>query len=78
MLGPLLLSADNLCKQFGSRLGPTFCRAWSGSKLFDTLMVLKTSSVQRIKYGTITKCAGVIKTILENPTADDDQNTLFH
>ena len=32
-------SADNLCKQFGSRSGPTKCRAWSGSKLFDTLMV---------------------------------------
>ena len=29
----------NLCKQFGSRSGPTKCRAWSGSKLFGTLMV---------------------------------------
>ena len=30
-------SADNnLCKQFGSRSGPPKCRAWSGSKLFDT------------------------------------------
>ena len=32
-------SADSLCKQFGPRSGPTKCRAWSGSKLFDTLMV---------------------------------------
>ena len=35
----LVLSADNLCKQFGPRSGPTKCRAWSESKLFDTLMV---------------------------------------
>ena len=33
----LVLSADNLCKQFGLRSGPTKCLAWSGSKLFDTL-----------------------------------------
>ena len=32
-------SADNLSKQFGSRSGPTKCRARSGYKLFDTLMV---------------------------------------
>ena len=30
------LSADNLCKQFGIRSGPTKCRAWSRSKQFDT------------------------------------------
>ena len=35
----LVPSADNLCKQFETRSGPTKCRAWSGSKLFDTLMV---------------------------------------
>ena len=35
----LMSSADNLCKQFGPRPGPTKCRACSGSKLFDTLMV---------------------------------------
>ena len=29
-------SSDNLCKQFGSRSGPTKCRVWYGSKLFDT------------------------------------------
>ena len=28
--------ADNLCKQFETRSGSTECRAWSGSKLFDT------------------------------------------
>ena len=36
----LVLSADSFCKQFETRLGPTQCRAWSGSKLFATLMVL--------------------------------------
>ena len=33
-------SADKLCKQFEPRSGPTKCRAWSRSKLFDTLIVL--------------------------------------
>ena len=31
-------SADSLCKQFGPRPGLTKCRAWSESKLFETLM----------------------------------------
>ena len=30
--------ADNLCKQFGPRSGPTKCWSWSGSNLFDTLI----------------------------------------
>ena len=29
----------NFCKQFGPRSGQTECQAWSGSKLFDTLMI---------------------------------------
>ena len=33
-------SADNLCKHFGPRSGPTKCRAWYGSNLFHTLMGL--------------------------------------
>ena len=32
-------SADDIQKQFGSRSGPTQRRAWSGSKLFDTLIL---------------------------------------
>ena len=36
-------SADNVCKQFGPRSGPTKCRAWSGSRLFETLMVFQKS-----------------------------------
>ena len=39
-------------------------------------MVLKKSSIQRVKYGTIIKCEGIIKAIFENTKAD--QNTLFH
>ena len=35
----LMSSADIFCKQFGTRLGSTKHRAWSGSKLFDSLMV---------------------------------------
>ena len=38
-------------------------------------MVLKKSSIQRVKYGTLIKCEGIIKAILENPKADE--NTLF-
>ena len=35
----LVLSADNLCKQIGTRSGLTEFWACCGSKLFDTLMV---------------------------------------
>ena len=38
-------------------------------------MVLKKCSIQRVKYGTMIKCEGMIKAMLENPKAD--QNTLF-
>ena len=73
--GHLLIQFANICKQFGPRSGPTKCWAWSGSKLFDTLMLLKKSSIQSVKYGTIIKCDGIIKTILE--TLKADQSTLF-
>ena len=42
---------------------------------FDTGMVLKKFSIQRVIYVTIVKCEGIIKAIFENPKAD--QNTLF-
>ena len=35
----LVSSAGNLYKQFGPRSGPTKCRAWPGSKLFDILII---------------------------------------
>ena len=38
-------------------------------------MILKKSSIQRVKYGTIIEYEGIIKAILENPKAD--QKTLF-
>ena len=34
-----LSSADNHCKLSGPRSEPKECRSWSGSKLFDTLIV---------------------------------------
>ena len=38
-------------------------------------MVLKKYSIQRVKYGTMKKCEGIVKAILENPKAG--QNKLF-
>ena len=37
---PPSVICNNLCKEFGPRSAPTKCRAWSGSNLFDTQMVL--------------------------------------
>ena len=45
----IVLSADTVCKQLGTRSGPTFCRAWSGSKLFDTLMVFPNEFFEKKK-----------------------------
>ena len=47
----LVPSAGNLCKQFGPRSGPTDCWAWSGSKLFDSLMVfLKCFFFEKVDF----------------------------
>ena len=35
----LVLSADNLCKQFKPRSGLIECQTWSGSRLFDNLII---------------------------------------
>ena len=43
-------SADNLDKQFGPRSGPTNRRAWSGSKLFDILMVFLKEFFQKVNF----------------------------
>ena len=43
-------SAYNLCKQIGPRSGPTKCRAWSGSNLFDTLINFWKSGFWKISY----------------------------
>ena len=41
-------SADNFCKQFGPRSSMTRCWAWSGSKLFDTLMVFLKEFFEKV------------------------------
>ena len=46
----LVSPADNLCKQFGPRSGPTKCQAWSGYKLFDTLMVLLKEFFENVDF----------------------------
>ena len=48
----LVTSSDNLFKQFGPRSGQK-CSAWSGSKLFDTLIcyLLKNSSKELLLWG---------------------------
>ena len=49
----LLSSADNLCKQFGPRSGPTKCPAGSGPKLFDTLMVFLNNFSKKLIFKKI-------------------------
>ena len=45
----ILTSAYNLYKLCASRSGPTERRAWSGSKLFDTLVVLLKYFLEKVK-----------------------------
>ena len=42
--------ADNRCKKFGPRSGPTECRSWSGSKLFDTWIVYLKEFFENINF----------------------------
>ena len=44
------LSADNFCKQFGTRSGPTERLTCSGSKLFDTLMVFLKEFFEKVDF----------------------------
>ena len=46
----LVLSADNLCKQLGPRSGLTKHHTWSGSKLFDTLMVFPKEFFEKVDF----------------------------
>ena len=47
----LLMSfADNLCKQFGPRSGPTESRACSGSNVFATLMVFLKEFFKNVNF----------------------------
>ena len=43
-------SADNLCKQFGPRSGPTECRSRSGPKQLDTLMVFLKVFFEKVNF----------------------------
>ena len=43
-------SADNLCKQFGPRSGPTKRRARSGSKLSEPLMVFLKEFFEKVNF----------------------------
>ena len=43
-------SADNLCKQFKSLSGWKRCRAWFGSKLFDTQIVFQKEFLGTIDF----------------------------
>ena len=48
--GLILLSADNLCKQFASRSEPTERRSWSGSELFYTLIVFLEEFFEKVNF----------------------------
>ena len=42
--------ADNYWKQFRPGSGPTSCRAWSGSKLFDTLLTFLKEFFEKVDF----------------------------
>ena len=50
LVAATLSSADSLCKQFGPGSGLTFCRSWSGSKLFDTPILFLKEFIEKIKF----------------------------
>ena len=45
---PTSVSDDDLCKQFGPRSGTTKCGAWSGCKLFDSLIVFLKEFLEKV------------------------------
>ena len=51
----LVPSADNLCKQFGPRSGPTECWSFAGTKLFDTLIVFLKEFFEKVDVEKISK-----------------------
>ena len=69
----LVWSTDNICIRFRSRSGTTKCRAWSGAKLFDTLMVFlkyffqnvwKRSAYDKKKYAKLPRRQWVKYTLI--------------
>ena len=57
----LVSSAHHLCKQFWYRSGPTKCRAWSVSKLFDTLMVFLKEFFKNVNVEKISRRQKIMK-----------------
>ena len=45
-----MLSAENRCKQCCSRSGATKHQAWSGSKPFDTMMVILKEIFEKVDF----------------------------
>ena len=50
-----MLSADNFCKQFGPSSGPTECQAFSGHKLFYTLLVFRKDFFEKVDFEKISR-----------------------
>ena len=46
----LVSSAHDLCKLIGPRSGLTKCRAWSGSNLFDTRVVVMKEFLEKVDF----------------------------
>ena len=74
--GSIEMSADNLCKQFGPRSGPTKRRARSGSRMIDTLVVfLKQYSeklILKIKQQTTITQNAELKELLPHVSGDNN------
>ena len=73
-------SADNFGKQFGPRSGPTNRRAWSGSKLFDILMVFlkliwKKSADDKKAHKNFPVCNELIQCIMPQGTVTGCRTT---
>ena len=59
LLVGLLLSTDNLCKQFGRRSGPKEQQSLSGSKLFDRLIVFLKDFLVKVSIEIVSLCLHV-------------------
>ena len=46
----LLVSSADLYKKHEPRSGPTYCQAWSGFKLCDTLLILLKGSYENVNF----------------------------
>ena len=54
-LSQLVSSADNLCKQFGLRSGPTKCRVWSGSNCLTRWLYSWNNILKKNDFGKISR-----------------------